>query len=550
MQTYQEIPPTSEDSELIARFTARGDDTAFTEIVRRHLPLVLAVTRRRLGGSGLAEDAAQQVFIALFRRLKQHREIPCLAAWLQKAAVYEAANLARKEDRHRRRMSQAQDLQDATEPANDGRQLDRALASLPERDRQILLLHHFEKLSFAKVATRLGISEAAAQRRGHRALEKLGKFLRSQGVGRDSNACSMWLAASLAPANTPASPDLIAKVSAVKHAAVHALPWLPVAAVLTFVGGTWATMEIIRPAPPTVTTMAAAAPSPPRERPRTRPFAPQSKDEDLGDDVREFISRAKVDSHAAWDWVKLRPEGAVSFLSKRSVRALADRDLPAAERFFAVIEGLEARGKVISGIFGSRASGDFKSAVVWVDSVEDLRGVHFIECNYINSEYMDYDYAATLGLARQPKVREWLIRQACEKSAALDETGIEKLAASLKGNERQIALGFAASLLLQRGDPRAYDVLAELKEDLWNVPDIDKVALRDPHGLLDWLANQDDAQNRDKIASTLWHIWSEQDANSALAWAEALSPGTRDALDILRFNQATDDVVSRLLKQP
>ncbi len=550
MQTYQEIPPTSEDSELVARFTAHGDDTAFTEIVRRHLPLVLAVTRRRLGGSGLAEDAAQQVFIALFQKLKERRKIPCLAAWLQKAAVYEAANLARKEDRHRRRIGQAHDLRDATEPANDGRQLDRALASLPERDRQILLLHHFEKLSFAKVATRLGISEAAAQRRGHRALEKLGKFLRSQGIGRDSNACSMWLAVSLAPANTPTSPELVAKVSAVKHLAAHALPWLPVAAVLTLVGGTWATVEITRPAPAKVATMTAAAPSPPGERPRTRPFAPQTKDEDLGDDVREFISKAKVDSQAAWEWVKQRPQGAVSFLSKQSVRALADRDLPAAERFLAVIEGLEARGKVVDGIFDSRASGDFKSAIVWVDSMAELRGVHFIACDYRNSEYMDYDYAGALGLARQPKVREWLIRQVCEKSADIDEAGIEKLAADLKGNERQIALGFTASLLLQRGDPRAYDVLGELKGDLWKVPDMDHVALRDPQDLLDWLANQDDAGNRDKIASSLWHSWSMQDANAALAWAKALSPSTRDALDILRFNHATDDVVNRLIKQP
>jgi RNA polymerase sigma factor (sigma-70 family) len=221
MQTFQEIPLTSEDSELVARFTARGDEKAFTEIVRRHLPLVLAVTRRRLGGSGLAEDAAQQVFIALFRRLKQQREISCLAAWLQKAAVYEAANLARKEDRHRRRVGQAHDLQEANEPANQGRQLDQALASLPERDRQILLLHHFEKLSFAKVATRLGITEAAAQRRGHRALEKLGKFLRS----RDSNACSMWLAASFAPAETPVSSDLVAKVAAVKNVAALGPRW-------------------------------------------------------------------------------------------------------------------------------------------------------------------------------------------------------------------------------------------------------------------------------------------------------------------------------------
>jgi hypothetical protein len=341
---------------------------------------------------------------------------------------------------------------------------------------------------------------------------------------------------------------MITRVSAVKSVAAHTLPWLPVAAVLTLVGGTWATVEILRPAPTPVATMTPPSPKP--ERPRTRPFSPQTKDEDLSDDVREFISKAKEDSRAAWEWVKQRPEGPVQFLSDRSVEALADRDLPAAERFLAVIDGLEARGKVIDGIFGSRASGDFNSAIGWVDSVADLRGVHLIECNYQNSEHMDYDYAGVLGLARQTKVREWLIRQACEKSSELDETGIEKLAATLKGNERHIALGFAASLLLQRGDPRAYEVLGELKEDLWNVPDMDNVALRDPQGLLDWLATQDDAVNRDKSASSVWHHWSKQDAHAALAWAMTLAPGTRDALDILRDNHSFDDVITRLLKQP
>ena len=132
MQTIQKPSPAS-DAELITCFASKADDDAFSEIVRRYLPLVLAVTRRRLGNSGFAEDAAQQVFIVLSRKLRNGSTIPCLAAWLQKAAVFEASTMARKEARQRRCAAHARELWDADDsPQADGR-LDQALAGLSEK---------------------------------------------------------------------------------------------------------------------------------------------------------------------------------------------------------------------------------------------------------------------------------------------------------------------------------------------------------------------------------------------------------------------------------
>ncbi|MES2440434.1 MAG: sigma-70 family RNA polymerase sigma factor [Verrucomicrobiota bacterium] len=549
MRTIRKNPPASAtDAELLARFGSTGDDAAFSEIVRRHLPLVLAVTRRRLGNSGLAEDAAQQVFIALSKRLRKRGEIPCLAAWLQKAAVFEASNLARKESRHRRRAEHAKDLWTGNASAPDDTRLDQALASLPDRDRQILLLHHFEKLPFASVGSRLGITEAAAQRRGHRALEKLAKILRPQAADHDAGYCALWLAGSLVPAGTSVSDDLIFRIATIKKAAAHVLPWLPIAAVLTLGGGVWATVAATRShsAPP----VPMALVRPPRERPPTRPFTPRVADDKLSDETREFISRAKADSKDAWEWVKLRPQGPIRFIEKEAVRALADRDLPAAERFLEVIEGIAPRGQVIDEIFASVTSGNFESGILWIESVageKGLRGVHFISCDYRNSEAQDHDYAGALGFARLPKVREWLVEQACEKAAATDETRIEKLAAILKGTERQIALGYATSILFQRGDPRAYELLDQLDVDLWRIPDVENVALRDPQGLLEWVAARERRKNRDEIASSVWHSWSMHDAAAAVAWAKSLDESQRRAFGV---ESTMDDTAERLFKQP
>jgi RNA polymerase sigma factor (sigma-70 family) len=549
MQTTEKISSQTGDAELLVQFASGGEDEAFAELVRRHLPLVLAVARRRLGSSGLAEDAAQQVFIALSRKLRQGREIPCLAAWLQKAAVYEASNLARKEQRLRRGHERAKELWTGDQPAHDDPRLDRALASLADRDRQILLLHHFEKLPFARIASQFGINEAAAQRRGHRAMEKLAKLIRAQGVERDARFCSLWLAGSLAPPGMTVSSDLITRISALKSAATHSLPWLPIAAAITLIGGgTWATVVATRPNPPQAPAAISSA-APTRERPATRKFTPQTSDEKLSPEVREFIELAKRDSKEAWEWVKLRPRGAFEFLQD-AARALADRDLPAAERLLEIVKGPMPRMVMIGDIMSSRAAGNFESAVLWIDgfpAAEDRKAVGFSNCAYVNSEIMNHDYAGALGFARSPEVREWLVRQACEKAAATDEKQILELAAGLKDNERRIAIGHAASLLLQRGDPRGYELLDAAAVDAAELPDIANIALRDPAGLMQWMLSRDIRPNGPIDVRSLWHTWGKRDAAAAASWARSLDAKQRRDLHL---DFAMDPTVQRMLDQP
>lgn len=539
---------TSSDAELLARFAASADDPAFAELVRRYLPLVLAVTRRRLGGSGLAEDAAQQAFIALSRRIRTVRTIPCLAAWLQKAAVYEAANLARTEQRHRRRAEQAPGLWRADPADAASRALDEALASLPDKDRQILLLHHFEKLPYEQIARRLGIGAAAAQRRGHRALARLAERVK-QG-DRDEAACAIWLGAGLAPERgmgmVPV--ELAARITAAKQAAALSVPWIPIAALLLLGGGTWAAVNATRIPPPAPPALAAAS-TPARERTPTRAFTPHTADEKLDDDVREFIARAKRDSRDAWEWVKQRPEGSFAFLQS-AVRHLADRDLPAAERFLDVVEAAQPRHITIGEILTSRASGNFESAILWIDSFDDPQernAVVYSSCSYINSERFHHDYAAALRLARSPEIRTWLIREACKRAAALDETQIETLATELQGDERRLALGQAACLLLQRGDPRAFELLDKARPTSDMFGELEPIALRDPRGLLDWITSQNDGVDRGRVAFPLWDFWGRRDAAAAAAWSNSLSKEDR-----FRFNVAHSFVpaVQKLSESP
>ena len=74
------------DQDLLKRYADGNDGTAFEEIVRRHGPLVLARCREMLRDKHEAEDAFQEVFLALTRRVQAGTEINYLAAYLFQAA--------------------------------------------------------------------------------------------------------------------------------------------------------------------------------------------------------------------------------------------------------------------------------------------------------------------------------------------------------------------------------------------------------------------------------------------------------------------------------
>ena len=70
------------DRELLDRFVARRDQSAFALLVRRHGPLVFNVCRRLLGDVHEAEDAFQATFLVLARRPGSIRRKESVGTWL------------------------------------------------------------------------------------------------------------------------------------------------------------------------------------------------------------------------------------------------------------------------------------------------------------------------------------------------------------------------------------------------------------------------------------------------------------------------------------
>src|SRR4051812_47781865 len=96
-----------DDAALLRRYADDGSETAFAELVRRHLGLVYGAALRRTGDPHQAADVAQQVFISLAQQARRLARHPVLSAWLHTATRNVAVNLMISEQRRRQREAEA-----------------------------------------------------------------------------------------------------------------------------------------------------------------------------------------------------------------------------------------------------------------------------------------------------------------------------------------------------------------------------------------------------------------------------------------------------------
>lgn len=169
------------DDETLARRAAGGDREAFAALVERHYDRIHRIGLRLLGEPAEAEDLAQDVCIALARRIRSFRGDSRFTTWLYRVVVNAARDAHRRRVAARRADETAADLAPLVAAGHAARcaeiaWLHEALAALSEDLRATAVLVLSEELSHAEAGAALGVKESTVSWRMHEVRKQLRKL--------------------------------------------------------------------------------------------------------------------------------------------------------------------------------------------------------------------------------------------------------------------------------------------------------------------------------------------------------------------------------------
>jgi RNA polymerase sigma-70 factor (ECF subfamily) len=166
----------------------RGDAEAIRELYDRHSAQVYAVARRLTGDEALAEDCAQDAWMRALRGLPSYRGDAAFSTWLHRIAINSALGARRQVWQREAREAPLPDTLPSPYPHEAPLlriRLERALRALPERMRQVLILHDVEGFTHQEIGELLGVDAGTSKSQLFRARGKMRAQLKSQGhVGR------------------------------------------------------------------------------------------------------------------------------------------------------------------------------------------------------------------------------------------------------------------------------------------------------------------------------------------------------------------------------
>src|SRR5262245_50682035 len=166
------------DADLIRRWQ-RGDAAAFEDLVRRWQQPMARFLAHLVGRPELVQDLCQEVFLRVYQAAPRYRETGAFSTWLYRIAL----NVARDAGRRRRHEPGPLPYQEppAGAPPVESQcarrelveAVARAVAELPPPQREVLVLRHYEGMSFEEMARLLTTPASTLKSRFAAALNQL-----------------------------------------------------------------------------------------------------------------------------------------------------------------------------------------------------------------------------------------------------------------------------------------------------------------------------------------------------------------------------------------
>jgi RNA polymerase sigma-70 factor (ECF subfamily) len=177
-------PAEPSDEDLLAA-VVDGDDAAYAALVTRYERRVFGICYRYFGDAADAEDAAQEAFLALYRRAATFRGGARFSTWMYRVTTNACNDIARKRSRRPRRSAEeVEDLQVAYPRDEVGErllqlELREALLQLEPAHRRAVVGHTVEGRPYHEIAEDEGVAVGTIKSRVHRGHARLAAILAS-----------------------------------------------------------------------------------------------------------------------------------------------------------------------------------------------------------------------------------------------------------------------------------------------------------------------------------------------------------------------------------
>lgn len=176
---------TVDDTAALVALAARGDVNAFERLYQRSSGRVYAVCLRMTGDVQRAKELTHDAFVRAWERLSTFRGDAAFETWMHRLAVNVVLTATRAERRRQAHLVERDDESVGSDPAfgqapadvESRLDLERAIAALPPRAREVFVMHDVEGYRHEEIADRLELKPGSVRAQLHRARQLMMRML-------------------------------------------------------------------------------------------------------------------------------------------------------------------------------------------------------------------------------------------------------------------------------------------------------------------------------------------------------------------------------------
>ena len=182
--TREAEPPVSMSIETLVKRAQARDSRAFEALYRRLVGRIYALCLRMSGDAQRAEELTQDVFVRAWERMESFRGDSKFTTWLHRLAVNVVLQAGRAKGRRESREHLVANPEDylsrvTREMPGTRVDLERAIASLPEGARTVLVLRDIQGFKYEEIAEMQGVALGTVKAQIHRARKMMREKLES-----------------------------------------------------------------------------------------------------------------------------------------------------------------------------------------------------------------------------------------------------------------------------------------------------------------------------------------------------------------------------------